>query len=213
MKTALCFLRISVSRFLRGRSGNSSRISSGEDLPDALDDVGQEGEGPVLGIHHPLPVPLVHVAAVVVVEEVVLPDGAHVGEDALAHLAVEHLERGSFPLRGGLHDLRVDRVLVVVVVDVELDRGARAVAIERVVHAAAHVADEGRLDAEEVQRLAQAVLDEAPGFPDRELSLLHVLGRFVVRRENLLQILVVADSRTGKVRLLVVFCHSMISFT
>jgi hypothetical protein len=50
--------------------------------------------------------------------------------------------RTAFPLGGGLYDLRVDRVLVVVVVDVELDGRAGTVAVEHVVDAALDVHDE-----------------------------------------------------------------------
>ncbi len=66
----------------------------------------------------------------VVVEEVVLAHGAHVGAEALAELHAELLQRHPLPLGRGLHHLGIDGVLVVVVGDVELDGRARAVAIE-----------------------------------------------------------------------------------
>src|SRR5512142_188342 len=55
-----------------------------------------------------LPVPLVDIRAVVVIEEIVLPDRAHVGADALAGLAFELGQRHALPLRGRLNDLRLD---------------------------------------------------------------------------------------------------------
>ena len=87
-----------------------------------FDDVLQEVEVALVGGDHALPVPLVHVGAVVVIEEVVLADGAHVGAQALARLHAELLQRHALPLGGRLDHLGVDRVLVVVVGDVELDR-------------------------------------------------------------------------------------------
>ena len=64
-----------------------------------------------MGRDDALPVPLVDVAAVVVIEEVVLAHGAHVGAEALAGLHVELLQRDAFPLRRGLHDLGIDGML------------------------------------------------------------------------------------------------------
>ena len=65
------------------------------------------------------------------------------------------------PLGGGLHDLRVDGMLVAVVRDVELDRGARSVAVEHVVDAALGVDDQRNLDHHQVEFLAEIVFDVA----------------------------------------------------
>ncbi len=137
------------------------------------------------------------------VEEVVLAHGAHVGDQALARLHAELLQGDPLPLGRRLHDLGVDRVLAVVVVDVEADRSARAVAVEVVVDAALGVDDERHLDTDEVELAAEAVLDEALDGGDRLLGLLGVEQRQVVVREDLFEVLVVADAGTGEVGLLV----------
>ena len=124
----------------------------------------------LLGGDHALPVPLVHVGAVVVVEEVVLADGAHVGADALAGLAVELLQRHPLPLGGGLHDLGVDGVLVAIVGDVELDGSARAVAVEIVVDAALLVHDQRHGDHHQVEFVAEVVFDVVLRLEDRLLG-------------------------------------------
>ena len=174
-----------------------------DDLPDPPHDHPQEVEVAVLGRDDPLPVPLVDVAAVVVVEEVVLADGPHVGQEALADPVAELLERRALPLGGGLHDLGVDRVLVVVVGDVELDRPALAVAVEHVVDARLDVDDERNLDHVQVQLLAEIALDVVLDYVDGLLGLPAVERRCVVVRQDLLEVLVVADARPGKIGLLV----------
>jgi hypothetical protein len=49
------------------------------------------------------------------VEEVVLANGAHVGEEPFAWREAELAQREALPLRRRLHDLRVDGVQVAVV--------------------------------------------------------------------------------------------------
>jgi hypothetical protein len=61
---------------------------------------------------------------VVVVEEVIFADGAHVGADAFSGAAVELLECHPLPLGRGLHDLRVDGVFAAIVRDMKLNGGA-----------------------------------------------------------------------------------------
>ena len=92
--------------------------------PDAPHDLAQEVSVAVVSRHRELPVPLVHVRTVVVIEEVVLADCAHVGAEALAGAHLELAERQSLPLRRGLHDLGVNGVEVAVVCDVESDGNA-----------------------------------------------------------------------------------------
>ncbi len=53
------------------------------------------------------------------VEEVVLADRPHVGDEPFTGLHVELRERHPLPLRRRLHDLGVHRVLPVIVCDVE----------------------------------------------------------------------------------------------
>ena len=200
MNTAGYFCRIAVSRCLRGSSGYRSRISSAcrkvscsgrsgitrvaqlredllhvplgadDDLPDLADHSFQEAQIALVRRDYALPVPLVHVGAVVVVEEVVLAHGAHVGADAFAGLAVELLQRHPLPLGSGLHHLGVDGVLVAIVGDVELDRGARSVAVEIVIDAALLVHDERHGDHLQVQFVAEVFFDVALCLEDRLLG-------------------------------------------
>ena len=188
------------------RPGNVSSAKSSAPLITrqiALDRLRQEVEAPLLGRDDLLPVPLVDVRAVVVVEEVVLAHGAHVRHEALAGLHSELRERDAFPLRGRLDDLRLDRVLSVVVRDVERDGAARPVAVEVVVHAALGVDDERDLDAHEAELAAEAVLDVPLDGRDRALRLFRVEERRVVVREDFLELRVVPDPRTREVGLLV----------
>lgn len=65
------------------------------------------------------------------------------------------VEGGALPLRSDLHDLGIDRALVVVVRNVELDGGPRQVAVEEVVHAALRVHYQRDLDHHEVEFSAE----------------------------------------------------------
>ena len=227
MNSAGCSWRIAVSRCLRGRSGYASRISSAwmnvsssgsggsggerreplahealgllQHLPERAHGVGQVVEGAVGRGDRALPVPLVDVHRVVVVEEVVLAHGPHVGEEALAGLHPELGERRPLPLRRGLDDLGVDRVRVAVVRDVEPHGRARAVAVEVVVDAARGVHDQRHLHERQVQLLAEAVLDQPLGAVERLHRLLRREQRRVVVRQHLLELGVVADPRACEV--------------
>ena len=95
------------------------------------------------------------------IEEVVLPDRTHVGEQPLARPHAELAQRHPLPLRRRLHDLGVDRVKVAVVRDVKADRRARAVSVEVVVDAARGLDDERDLHQCQVQPLAEAIFDQA----------------------------------------------------
>ena len=91
--------------------------------PDPAHGVLEVVEVALVGGDRALPVPLVDVGAVVVVEEVVLAHGPHVGAQPLARAHAELPQGHALPLRRGLHDLCVDRVHAVVVGDVELRPG------------------------------------------------------------------------------------------
>jgi hypothetical protein len=142
------------------------------------------------------------VGAVIVVEEVVLAHGAHVGVDAFADLAAELLQRPALPLRRRLDHLRLDRPLETEPGG-ELDRRARAVAVEHVVHAAVAVDDQGDLHELQIQLLGEILLDVALDRVERPHRLHGVENRGVVGGEDLLHFLIRADSRAREVCLLV----------
>ena len=154
-------------------------------------------------VDHLFPIPLVDVDAVVVVQEVVFADGAHVGAQAFAGPHVEALEGDAFPLGGGLHDLGIDGVLVAIVGNVELDGRAGAVAIQQVVDAALGIDDERHGDHHEVERLAQVLFDE--GFARKDGSLRVPGGEQgrVVHWQDIFEFGVVANAWPGKVGFLV----------
>ena len=110
-------------------------LSVHDHFPDFSDDVLKEFHVPFRRQDHPLPIPLIDVGAVIMIEEVVLAHGAHVGAQTVACVHVELFQRHSLPLRGRLNDLRVHGMDIVVVRDVELDGRARTVAVQHVVHA------------------------------------------------------------------------------
>ena len=117
-------------------------LGADDDLPDLIHDSFQEVEVALFGDENALPVPLIDVGGVVMVEEIIFADGAHVGADAFADTAVELFQGNAFPLGGRLHDLGIDGMQVAVIGNVELDGGAGAVAVEHVVDAAFDVDDE-----------------------------------------------------------------------
>ena len=129
--------------------------------PDPAHGLGEVLERAVLRPDRFLPVPLVDIRTVIVIEEVVLPHGPHVGEDPFARRAPELPKSEPLPFRRCLHDLGVERMRVVVVCDVERDRRPRAVSVEIVVDAARPVDDQGHLHLHEVQLVAEPLLDHA----------------------------------------------------
>ena len=77
--------QVGIARVLQLREQCLGKLLGADDhLPDLADDVLEEVEVALIGGHDPLPVPLIDVGGMVVVEEIVLAHGAHVGADALA---------------------------------------------------------------------------------------------------------------------------------
>ena len=173
-------------------------LGPGDDLPDLPDDHLEEFEVPVFGGDDALPVPLVDVGAVVMVEEVVLADRAHVGVDAFADVAAVLLQGEPLPLRRRLHDLcvhpRADAEPAR-----EVNRRARAVAVKVVIHAAFFLDDERHLHQLQVQGLGEAVLDVALYRVDRALGFLVVENRPVVYRQDLVDCVVGTDAGASEV--------------
>ena len=192
-------VRDSADRQEPGTARWAWRSRADQDPPDLADDFGQEVRGCAVVGDDPFPVPLIDIAAVVVVEEVVLAHGAHVGADALAGLAAELLQRDPLPFGRGLHDLRIDWVHVAVVADVELHGSARAIPVEHVVDAAVAVDDERHRDHHEVQLAAEVFLDVLLDREDRPLRFPRRQQGVVVPRQHLLEIGVTADARSGEI--------------
>lgn len=131
--------------------------------------------------------------------EVVLAYRAHVGQEPLAGLHPEPPERHALPRRRGLDHLRLHRVQVAVVRDVDADRRPRPVAVEVVAHAARGPDDERHLHGLQDEPLAQPVLDQPLGGVERAHGLTGSQERRVVGREHVLELLVAADSRPREV--------------
>ena len=171
-----------------------------QDLPDPLHHPRQERQVPLFIGDGELPVPLVDVHAVVVVEEVVLADRPHVRAQAFAGAHSELPEGHPLPLGRGLDHLGLEGVPVAVVRDVELDGGARAVAVEVVVNPAFHVDDEGHRNHGQAELAAEVLLDVALDREDRVLGLPGIEKRAIVRWQDLHQLVVVADARSREIR-------------
>ena len=136
------------------------------------------------------------------IQEVVLAHRPHVGDQALARPHAELPQRRSLPLGRGLHDLGFERMLVVVVCDMELDRTARTVTIQVVVDPALGVDDQRDLDLDQVELLAEVVLDVPLHGRDGALCVSGPEQRAVVRGQDPFEVSVVPDARSGQVRLL-----------
>src|SRR3989304_4556460 len=91
------------------------RLGPFQNLPNPSHSVLQIVQVALLSCDRLLPVPLVHVHAVVMVEEVVLSHGTHICANTFANVHSELLQRHPFPFCGSLYDLGIDWVLVVVV--------------------------------------------------------------------------------------------------
>ena len=136
------------------KQGLRKLFRSDDHFPDFADNRLQELEVALLGGDDALPVPLIDVGGMVVIEEIVLAHGAHVGADTLTNFAIELLERDAFPLGRGLHHLRVDGMQVAIIRDMELNRRARPVTIEHVVDTALYIHDERHFDHHQVEFFA-----------------------------------------------------------
>ncbi len=174
-------------------------LRTGDDLPDAADGVLEVVQVPVLDRDGLLPVPLVHVGAVVMVEKVVLPDRAHVGEKPLTGLKVELLQRHPLPLRRGLNDLSFDRVEIAIVRDAELNGSPGAVPVQHVVDPAVGLHDQRNLDHHQVELLAQVLFDVVLHGVDGVLRESGREERFVIVGEHAVDLFVRADPRAGEV--------------
>ncbi len=77
----------------------------------------------------------------------------------LARFAIELLQRHPFPFGCGLHHLRIQRMQVAIVRDMELNRRARPIAIEHVVDSAFDIHDQRHFHHHQVEFFAQVVFD------------------------------------------------------
>lgn len=170
-----------------------------QNLPDFVDDFLEEIEVALFRGHDAFPVPLIDIDTVIVIEEVVLADGAHVGAETFAETHAEIAKSGSLPLGGGLNDLSIDGMLIAIIGNVELNGSAGTIAIEHVVDAAFDVHEKRHGDHDEVQLFAEMVLDEAFNGEDGFLGIAAIEGAAVVGREDLLEFFVIADAGTCKI--------------
>src|ERR1039458_9676098 len=195
---------VGIARVLElGKQFLDVLFGAGEDLPDAIDDQFEEVEVALVGSDGALPIPLIDVGAVVVVEEIILADGAHIGAEAFALLHAEALEGDAFPLGGGLNHLGVDGVHVAVVRNVELDRSAGAIAVEIIVHTAIDIDDQRDGDHHEVELLAEVSLDIILGGEDGLLGVLGVQQGGIILRKDSFEFGVIANAGSSQVRFFV----------
>ena len=154
--------QIGIAKIFQLREHGLGKFFRSDDyFPDLADNRLQELQVALLGSDDALPVPLIDVGGMVVIQEIVLAHGTHVGADALANFAIELLESDPLPLGRGLHDLRVDGMQVAIVRDMELNWRPRPVAIQHVVDTTFHIHDERDFDHHQVEFLAQVVFDIA----------------------------------------------------
>ena len=139
----------------------------------------------------------------IVIQEVVLSHRTHVGQETFANLHLELIERHALPLGRGLHDLGVNRVLIMVVGDVKADRRPRSVAVKVVVHPALDVDNQGHRHRDEIQDAAQPTLDMVFQREDGALGVPGCEQRRVVGGQNALELFIAADSGASQVSRLV----------
>ena len=88
---------------------------------------------------------------------------------------------------------------VAVVGNVELDGGARAIAVQHVVDTALGIDDERYLHHHQLELLAQVVLDVAFQVENGVLRLSRTEQGVVILGKDLLQLVVIANTRSGQV--------------
>ena len=142
----------------------------------------------------------------VVVQEIVLAHGQHVGAYALADLAIELFQRHALPFGGGLDYLGLEGFFKPQSAG-KLHGCSRTVAVEVVVDAAVPIHDQRYLHHLKVEFLGQVFLNvllyRAKGFH----SLHGSLERFVVVGQDLGDFFICAHTRAGQICLLIRFIH------
>src|ERR1041384_3000962 len=97
------FGKVGIARVAQfGKLFLGELLGAYQNLPDLAHDRLQEFQIALLAGNHALPVPLIDISGVVVVEKIILADGAHIGADSLPRTAPELLQGYSFPFRGSL---------------------------------------------------------------------------------------------------------------
>ena len=138
------------------------------------------------------------------VQEVILAHGLHVGADALADIAAKLLERHAFPLRGSLDNLGMYGFVESQPAR-KFHRCPRAVAIQVIINAAISVNDQRNLNHLQVEFLAQILLNVVLCCKDALHGFFRGKQGFVIFGQNLLQVIIIADSGSGQVCCFV--CH------
>ena len=178
-------------------------LSAHQDAPYAIHNPLEEFEVALVGGNGPFPVPLIYVGAVIVIQEVVFADRAHVGAQPLSWLHVKALQGDTLPFGGCLHYLGVYRMDAAVIGNVELDGGSRTIAIQVIVDPAFCLDDQGNRDHHQVKLPAKLLLDIDFGGKNRLLRVLGIQQGMVVLRQDLLQLGIVPNTGTCEVGSLV----------
>jgi hypothetical protein len=173
-----------------------------DDLPDFLNDILEKIRVALLYCHHPLPVPLVDISAMVVVEEVVLAHRPHVGADALTHFAAELGQSRPFPFRRGLDDLGVEGLFESESAG-ELDGRPRTVAVQHIIDSAFSFNNQWHLNHGQVQFFAQVLLNVLLNGKKRLHTLEGRKNRLIIIGQDFIDFRVGADPGSGQVRFLV----------
>src|SRR4030067_283732 len=98
-------------------------LSPLENFPDFFYHFFQGFQVTLLFSYHFFPVPLVYIYAMVMVQEVILTHRPHVSAQALADFHFDMLECHALPLGGSLYHLGMEGVFIIVIGNMELNRG------------------------------------------------------------------------------------------
>ncbi len=95
----------------------------------------------------------------IVIKKVVLANGLHICAKALPYLHIELLKGDTLPLGCGLHYLGIDRILVIIVWNMKLDRSTRTITVQEVVHTTVNIYNQGNLNHHQIEFFAQILLE------------------------------------------------------
>src|ERR1035437_1023359 len=120
------------------------------------------------------PVPLIHIGAMIMIEEIVSAHSTHISIQSFANIKSELFQCHPFPFGFCLYNLGFDGMLVIIVLNVELDGSTRAIPVKVVINATLYIYDQRTLNPYQVKFLTKMLLDVLFDRSDRILCLLWV---------------------------------------